>query len=53
MPQQPGSGFNHQIHAGKLGLWTAGTATRNVEESWHANVPAVEHLHELPHREPS
>ncbi len=41
MPEQPGSGFNHQIHAGKLGMDCRYCHT-NVEDSWHANVPAVE-----------
>lgn len=40
MPTQPGSGFNHQIHAGKLGIDCRYCHT-HVEESWHANVPAV------------
>lgn len=40
MPTQPGSGFNHQIHAGKLGMDCRYCHT-NVEESWHANVPTV------------
>ena len=40
MPVQPGNGFNHQIHAGKLGLDCRYCHT-HVEESWHANVPAV------------
>ncbi len=41
MPTQPGSGFNHQIHAGKLGIDCRYCHT-NVEKSWHANVPAVQ-----------
>jgi hypothetical protein len=40
MPTQPGSGFNHQIHAGKLGL-DCRYCHSNVEKSWHANVPPV------------
>ena len=40
MPEQPSTGFNHQIHAGKLGLDCRYCHT-HVEESWHANVPAV------------
>lgn len=40
MPTQPGNGFNHQIHAGKLGIDCRYCHT-HVEESWHANVPAV------------
>jgi hypothetical protein len=40
MPEQPGSGFNHQIHAGKLGMDCRYCHT-HVEESWHANVPNV------------
>lgn len=40
MPEQPGSGFNHQIHAGKLGMDCRYCHT-HVEESWHSNVPAV------------
>lgn len=40
MPEQPGSGFNHQIHAGKLGLDCRYCHT-HVEESTHSNVPAV------------
>ena len=40
MPTQPGGGFNHQIHAGQLGMDCRYCHT-NVETSWHANVPAV------------
>lgn len=40
MPTQPGNGFNHQIHAGKLGMDCRYCHT-NVEKSWHANVPTV------------
>lgn len=40
MPTQPGTGFNHQIHAGTLGLDCRYCHT-HVEESLHANVPSV------------
>ena len=40
MPTQPGSGFNHQIHAGKLGMDCRYCHT-NVETSPEANVPTV------------
>jgi hypothetical protein len=40
MPTQPGGGFNHQIHVGKLGMDCRYCHTK-VEESWHANVPNV------------
>jgi hypothetical protein len=40
MPDQPGSGFNHQIHAGRLGMDCRYCHT-NVEDSHHANVPDV------------
>jgi hypothetical protein len=40
MPNQPGSGFNHQIHAGKLGMDCRYCHT-HVEESPEANVPSV------------
>ncbi len=40
MPAQPGTGFNHQIHAGKLGL-DCRYCHSNVEKSWKASVPAV------------
>jgi len=41
MPTQPSTGFNHQIHAGKLGMDCRYCHT-NVEDSWHANVPPVQ-----------
>lgn len=41
MPEQPGSGFNHQIHAGKLGMDCRYCHT-NVEESPEANIPTVD-----------
>lgn len=40
MPTQPGFGFNHQLHAGKLGMDCRYCHT-NVESSPEANVPAV------------
>lgn len=40
MPTQPGSGFNHQIHAGKLGI-DCRYCHSHIEESKHANVPTV------------
>jgi hypothetical protein len=40
MPTQPGSGFNHQIHTGKLGLDCRYCHTK-VEKSPEANVPNV------------
>lgn len=40
MPTQPGSGFNHQIHAGKLGLDCRYCHTK-IEESPEANIPNV------------
>ncbi len=40
MPTQPGNGFNHQIHAGKLGMDCLYCHT-NVESSSHSNVPPV------------
>lgn len=40
MPTQPGGGFNHQIHAGQLGIDCRYCHT-HVEESPHANVPSV------------
>ncbi|MEQ8844468.1 MAG: cytochrome c3 family protein [Phycisphaerales bacterium] len=40
MPTQPGSGFSHQIHAGKLGMDCRYCHT-NVEKSAEANVPPV------------
>jgi len=41
MPNQPGEGFNHLIHAGQLGMDCRYCHT-NVEDSTHANVPSVE-----------
>ncbi len=40
MPTQPGSGFSHQIHAGKLGMDCRYCHT-HVEKSAEANVPPV------------
>lgn len=40
MPNQPGAGFNHQIHAGKLGIDCRYCHT-NVEKSPEANIPHV------------
>lgn len=40
MPTQPGSGFNHQIHAGQLGIDCRYCHT-NVEKSPEANIPNV------------
>ncbi len=40
MPRQPGYGFNHQIHAGKLGM-DCRYCHSDVERSYEANVPAV------------
>jgi len=40
MPKQPGGGFNHQLHAGKLGLDCRYCHT-NVETSPEANIPNV------------
>lgn len=40
MPTQPGSGFSHQIHAGKLGMDCRYCHT-NVEKSAEANIPPV------------
>jgi len=40
MPKQPGGGFNHQIHAGKLGMDCRYCHT-NVESSSEANIPSV------------
>ncbi|MCA3004987.1 MAG: cytochrome c3 family protein [Phycisphaerales bacterium] len=40
MPTQPGGGFNHQIHVGKLGMDCRYCHT-NVEKSAEANVPTV------------
>lgn len=40
MPTQPGAGFNHQLHAGQLGIDCRYCHT-NVEDATHANVPTV------------
>jgi len=40
MPEQPGGGFNHQLHAGKLGMDCRYCHT-NVEKSAEANIPTV------------
>lgn len=40
MPTQPGGGFNHQLHAGKLGMDCRYCHT-NVEKSPEANIPPV------------
>jgi hypothetical protein len=40
MPTQPGGGFNHQLHAGKLGLDCRYCHTK-VEKSDEANIPNV------------
>lgn len=40
MPTQPGQGFNHQLHAGKLGIDCRYCHT-NVETSPEANIPNV------------
>ncbi|MGD9688610.1 MAG: cytochrome c3 family protein [Phycisphaerales bacterium] len=40
MPTQPGGGFNHQIHAGKLGMDCRYCHTK-VESSAEANIPNV------------
>lgn len=40
MPTQPGGGFNHQLHAGKLGMDCRYCHT-NVDKSSHSNVPPV------------
>lgn len=40
MPVQPGGGFNHQIHAGKLGMDCRYCHTK-VEQSYEANIPNV------------
>jgi hypothetical protein len=40
MPTQPGGGFNHQIHAGKLGMDCRYCHTK-VEQSNEANIPNV------------
>jgi len=41
MPTQPGTGFNHQIHAGRLGMDCRYCHT-NVEDSHWANIPTVD-----------
>lgn len=40
MPKQPFAGFNHQIHAGKLGMDCRYCHTK-VEKSYEANIPNV------------
>jgi hypothetical protein len=40
MPTQPGNGFSHQIHAGKLGL-DCRYCHSHIEESAEANIPTV------------
>jgi hypothetical protein len=40
MPKQPGGGFNHQIHAGQLGI-DCRYCHSHVEESPEANIPHV------------
>jgi hypothetical protein len=40
MPTQPGGGFNHQIHAGKLGM-DCRYCHSKIEESAEANIPNV------------
>jgi len=40
MPKQPGGGFSHQIHAGKLGMDCRYCHTK-VEQSSEANIPNV------------
>lgn len=40
MPAQPGGGFNHQIHVGKLGMDCRYCHTK-VETSYEANIPNV------------
>lgn len=39
-PKQPGGGFNHQLHAGKLGM-DCRYCHSNVEKSAEANIPTV------------
>ncbi|MAY73958.1 MAG: cytochrome C [Phycisphaerae bacterium] len=39
-PVQPGGGYNHQLHAGELGIDCRYCHT-HVEESDHANIPSV------------
>lgn len=41
MPTQPGAGFNHQLHAGKLGIDCRYCHT-NVESAAEANIPTVD-----------
>jgi hypothetical protein len=40
MPKQPGAGFNHQLHAGQLGMDCRYCHTK-VEQSAEANIPNV------------
>lgn len=40
MPIQPGGGFNHQLHAGKLGM-DCRYCHSNIEVSAEANIPSV------------
>lgn len=40
MPAQPGAGFNHQIHAGRLGM-DCRYCHSNVERSAEANIPSA------------
>jgi len=40
MPRQPGGGFNHQLHVGKLGMDCRYCHTK-VEQSYEANIPNV------------
>jgi hypothetical protein len=40
MPKQPGGGFNHQLHAGKLGM-DCRYCHSHVESSAEANIPPV------------
>lgn len=40
MPKQPGGGFNHQIHAGQLGM-DCRYCHSNIEVSPEANIPSV------------
>jgi Cytochrome c7 and related cytochrome c len=40
MPTQPGGGFNHQLHAGKLGM-DCRYCHSNIEKSPEANIPNV------------
>jgi hypothetical protein len=40
MPTQPGGGFNHQLHVGKLGMDCRYCHTK-VEKSYEANIPNV------------